>query len=180
MNTSEKGKAMFAAAPTPWYKQRWPWLLAIMPTIAIFTSFTTLWLAIKTDDGLVTDDYYKDGLAINKVIARDETARRYNLGAVARLAGDSVSLELESSLPASPDSLQLTLNHPTHQGLDHAILLTRNRVGAYVGKVKNLVNARYDVILEPLNGAWRIAGQWRPTEGETLRLNSAAMHSSGH
>lgn len=166
---------MQTAAQNPWYRQRWPWLLAIMPATAVVAGFATLWLAIKSDDGLVADDYYKDGLAINKIIVRDEMARHYNLGAVAQFKDNAISLQLAGNLPVIPDSLQLTLNHPTRKGYDHTILLIRDRVGAYVGKVKGLIDAHYDVILEPLNGTWRVAGQWRPTENETLRLSPAAL-----
>jgi hypothetical protein len=166
---------MQATSQTPWYRERWPWLLAIMPTTAVILSFTFLWLAIKTDDGLVSDDYYKDGLAINKIIVRDEAARSYNLSAVAQFKGSSINLQLAGNLPRIPDSLHLTLSHPTRKGFDHAILLTRNQVGAYEGKVQDLINARYDVILEPLNGDWRVTGKWHPTEGEILKMSPAAL-----
>jgi hypothetical protein len=166
---------MQTAAQNPWYRQRWPWLLAIMPVTAVIAGFATLWLAIKSDDGLVADDYYKDGLAINKIIVRDEMARHYNLDAIAQIRDKAISLQLAGNLPVIPDSLQLTLNHPTRKGFDHVILLTRNKVGAYVGKAEDLIDARYDVILEPLNGAWRVAGQWRPAANKMLRLSPAAL-----
>jgi uncharacterized protein len=162
-----------ATTQPPWYRERWPWLLAIMPTTAIILGFTFLWLAIKTDDGLVSDDYYKDGLAINKIIVRDETARRYNLGATGQLSGTALSLVLAGSLPAQPDSLKLILNHPTRKGLDHSILLTRNQANTYSGIVQNVIDARYDVTLEPLDGTWRVAGVWRPALGDALRLGPA-------
>ena len=43
-------------SPTPWYKERWTWLLMLMPATAIVAGGITLWLAITTFDGLVTDD----------------------------------------------------------------------------------------------------------------------------
>ena len=159
----------------PWYRDRWPWLLAIMPTSAVIMGFTFLWLAIKTDDGLVSDDYYKDGLAINRIVERDEAASKFHVNAIVKLDGSIVSLQLAGNLPNMPDSLQLTLSHPTRKGFDHSILLTRNQVGNYEGKVQDLINARYDVILEPLNGTWRVAGKWHPAEGEILKMSPATL-----
>ena len=49
-------------SPTPWYKERWTWLLMLMPATAIVAGGITLWLAITTFDGLVTDDYYKQAI----------------------------------------------------------------------------------------------------------------------
>jgi hypothetical protein len=40
----------------PWYKERWTWLLMLMPATAIVAGFITLWLAITSFDGLVADD----------------------------------------------------------------------------------------------------------------------------
>ncbi|MGA7178085.1 MAG: FixH family protein [Thiobacillaceae bacterium] len=166
---------MQVTSQVPWYKERWPWLLAIMPVTTIIVCSVFLWAAIKTNDGLVSDDYYKDGLAINRIIKRDEAAHRYNLSAAAQLRGSSISLQLAGNLPAVPDSLKLTLAHPTREGFDRSILLTRNQVGNYQGKVQGLINVRYDIILEPLDGAWRIAGQWHPVEGEMLKMNPANL-----
>jgi hypothetical protein len=70
-------------SPTPWYKERWTWLLMLMPATAIVAGGITLWLAIKSFDGLVTDDYYKQGLAINQTLARANTAQ--DMGLLARV-----------------------------------------------------------------------------------------------
>lgn len=168
---------MQITVPQPWYRQRWPWLLSIMPLSAVIMGFTFLWLAIKTDDGLVSDDYYKDGLAINRIVDRDVAAGKYDVRAVARLDAGVVSLELTSKLPARPDTLKLTLAHPTRKGLDHSVLLTRKRMGTYTGMVQGLIDSRYDIILEPIDGAWRLAGEWHPTQGATLELSPAMLPS---
>ncbi len=69
-------------APTitaPWYRDRWPWLLIAGPGIVVVAGFVTLWLAIASDDGLVADDYYKRGLAINRVLERTQRAAALGL-----------------------------------------------------------------------------------------------------
>ena len=81
-------------SPTPWYKERWTWLLMLMPATAIVAGGITLWLAITTFDGLVTDDYYKQGLAINKTLARATVAQDMGLVARVRFSAESLSVEL--------------------------------------------------------------------------------------
>ena len=60
----------------PWYKDRWPWILIAGPATVVVAGFITLWMAVVSDDGLVTDDYYKQGLAINQTLARANDAFR--------------------------------------------------------------------------------------------------------
>ena len=48
-----------------------------------------LWLAITSYDGLVTDDYYKQGLAINKTLRRDDRASELRYRARVQLSEDS-------------------------------------------------------------------------------------------
>jgi uncharacterized protein len=160
-------------ARTPWYKQRWPWLLAVMPFSSIIVGFAFLWVAITSDDGLVSENYYQEGLDINKVIERDQAARHYNLGASGQLSGTEINLLLVGNLPTLPDSLRLTLIHPTRKGLDQSILLTRDKSNAYSGLLKDVMDAHFDITLEPLDGAWRMVGMWRPARGEKLKLNPA-------
>ena len=38
----------------PWHKQLWPWLLIAPPAASIVGGFALLWMAIASDDGLVT------------------------------------------------------------------------------------------------------------------------------
>ena len=52
-----------------WFENKWPWLLAIPPAAAVIGGFFVLWLAISTNDGLVTEDYYRRGVTINETLA---------------------------------------------------------------------------------------------------------------
>jgi len=80
---------------TPWYRHRWPWFLIAGPGIVIVASFVTLGLAIKSDDGLVADDYYKQGLTINRTLAQSDLAG--SLGLVAKLRWQDGELKCGSS-----------------------------------------------------------------------------------
>lgn len=80
-----------------------PWFLFVfgLPAIVVVACFVTLYLAIKSDDGVVADDYYKQGLAINQDLRRDDKAREHGLTAQLDFVGDSVELHLVSNPAAS-------------------------------------------------------------------------------
>ena len=52
----------------------------IAPAVAVVCGAVMLWLAITSYDGLVSDDYYKEGLAINQVLRRDKRAANWVTG----------------------------------------------------------------------------------------------------
>jgi hypothetical protein len=81
----------------PWYREPWPWILAAGPFIVIIAGVYTAWLAIKSNDGLVTEDYYKKGLAANQTIARNELATRLGLVAGVRIVGDAMHVRLQAA-----------------------------------------------------------------------------------
>ena len=91
----------------PWYKQFWPWFLIALPLSVVIASIVTINIAIETDDGLVSDDYYKEGLAIHK--DADSVARAKALG----IAGDvrydadtgAVTLDLSEGHAVSREQL---------------------------------------------------------------------------
>ena len=68
-----------ASIVTPWYRQRWPWLLMIMPATAMFGGIFTWWLAANANNSMVVDDYYREGRAINQQLARDDRATQLGL-----------------------------------------------------------------------------------------------------
>ena len=68
----------------PWYRQGWPWFLIALPATAVVAGIVTLVIAAKTFDGMVVDDYYKEGRAIVQTIGRVEHARELGLRAALR------------------------------------------------------------------------------------------------
>ena len=101
----------------PWYKERWTWLLMLMPATAIVAGFITLWLAITSFDGLVADDYYKQGLAINQTLARANAAQERGLVGQVKFSADEISVGLSARSGVElPSKLLVTLAHPTKGG----------------------------------------------------------------
>lgn len=154
----------------PWYREPWPWILAAGPFIVVIAGIYTAWLAVKSNDGLVTDDYYRKGLAANQTIARSEQAVRLGLAAGLRIAGDTISVRLQASDKgfAMPPTLALTITHPTRAGLDQSRVLLRNG-DVYSGEVRLPAAGHWLVLVEDERKTWRLMGNIiLPANGETL------------
>ena len=144
----------------PWYREPWPWLLMAGPCVVIVAGFFTLWLAIRSDDGLVADDYYKRGLAINQTLSRALRAEQLALGARAILsAGTARARVTLTGSGALPDKLRLRLVHPTRAVADELIELHAVTPGVYEGILAAAVAGRRVVMLEDVARTWRLAGE---------------------
>jgi uncharacterized protein len=151
-----------SASPRPWYREPWPWILAAGPAIAIVGSFATLAIAISTSDGLVAEDYYKQGLAVNQVLAREARARSLGLSASVALDGDTLRLELHGAKGPVPE-LRLAIVHPTRPGRDQTVVL-RESGGAYRGRFLPAPGEQRLLVLEDAGSVWRLRGSWNGRE----------------
>ena len=140
---------------TPWYRDRWPWILMAGPAFVVCGGSYAMWLAQSTDDGLVADDYYKRGVAINRTLQRFELAAQLQLRAVVAVAADgSARVTLTGAENALPASLRLRLVHPTRAGFDESADLVRGSDGIYTGTMAPPRAGRWLVIVE--TDAWRL------------------------
>ncbi len=143
-----------------WYREPWPWLLMAGPAIVIVAGFYTLWLAVRSDDGLVADDYYKRGLAINQTLLRAQRAEELALGARVEPAVDGGQIRVTVTGAASlPPVLRLRLVHPTQAVADQWIELRAVGPGIYEGTRVAPVAGRRVMMLEDAARTWRLAGE---------------------
>jgi hypothetical protein len=49
-------------------------MLIAPPLVSVIGGIALVWVAIATDDGLVTPDYYRQGIAINQRLTREQAA----------------------------------------------------------------------------------------------------------
>jgi len=147
-----------AIRPTPWYRQRWPWLLIAGPAIVVVAGIVTVWLAIRSDDGLVADDYYRQGLAINQVIGRTDRAKALGISATVTVDADGhVAAHIAApgnAAEANPEEVALLFAHPTRAGGDLRVELLRAPDGSYAGRAVAPGPGRWRVILE--SATWRL------------------------
>lgn len=150
----------------PWYRQGWPWFLIAIPAVAVAASLVTVWIAVSTSDGLVVDDYYQEGKAIEKTMARSVLAARLGLAAEVTIRAEEIVLGLSATDAASmPETLLLTISHPTRAGHDQSLVLTR-RDGVFVAPLAPLSAGRWHLQLEDGARTWRMTGTARlPAEG---------------
>jgi hypothetical protein len=138
----------------PWYRQRWPWILMSGPAIVLVAGVITTWIAFDSADGLVADDYYRKGLAINKVIAREEQARSLGITADIDSRGGRLRVRLAGD---APEAIFAHLVHATRSGFDARLRLARGADGVYEAALPTLPPGRFRLALEDPRGSWRIA-----------------------
>lgn len=159
----------------PWYKERWTWFLMAGPTTVIIAGLFTAWLAVSSNDGLVTDDYYKQGLAVNQSLQRDHQASRLGLQANVMRSEENVRLLLTAQGGVTlPPVITLRLAHPTRAGHDQVLEMAADGAGLYTGKLTANIVGRWLVSIEDPAGQWRLQGEWKADSGEPLRLMAKA------
>ena len=146
---------------TPWYREPWPWILMSVPAAAVVASFVALYFAVSRADPLVADNYYKEGLAINRVIDRDRmaSARGYRANVMVGSEGTRVRIQLTGD-GAKPQALRLTFVHPTKAGLDRTVTARQIQPGWYEADIELAPAAHWYVQLEDLEQNWRLTGEW--------------------
>lgn len=155
----------------PWYKERWPWFLMAGPGVVIVAGFVTLWLAVVSNDGLVSDDYYKQGLAVNQSLQRDHQAGNLGLQGDVMRSGSNLRLLLRADSDAGlPSEIVLKLAHPTRAGQDQLIKMSMEGPGFYSGTLAADVSGRWLVSIEDPAAKWRLQGEWQADSLEPLRL----------
>lgn len=136
----------------------------------VIAGIYTAWLAVKSNDGLVTEDYYRKGLAVNQTIARSEEAARMGLTAGIRITGEILSVRLQAGDKTfvMPPTLVVTITHPTRAGLDQSRVLTRSG-DVYAAEFRLPSAGHWLVLLEDERKTWRLMGNViLPANGETV------------
>lgn len=155
----------------PWYKQGWPWFLMAFPAIAVVAGFITLWLAIRSWDGLVVDDYYQEGKMIEQAIGRTVRARELGLLADLKVGAETIEVDLSRGAGAAePPTLVVTIAHPTQGGHDQKLLLKKTVTGSFAASLAPLTAGRWLVVVEDESRTWRLAGEMHVPDQIQVRI----------
>jgi hypothetical protein len=144
----------------PWYRQFWPWFLIALPGSVVVAGLVTLGIATSGHDTLVKDDYYKDGLAINQVLAKTERAAA--LGIVLDCAYDPRTGRFAvqgRGLPTGTERLELQFVHPTLADQDVATTLTPDDKGALAASLGLLGPGKWHVRVASPDQGWELSGR---------------------
>jgi len=57
-------------SPRPWWRYGFVWLIIAGPLAVVVASLWTGWIAMRDQDPVLSTDYYRQGLDINKTLER--------------------------------------------------------------------------------------------------------------
>ena len=75
-----------------WWRYPLLWMVIGGPLAVVVASFVTFWLAWRSPDALVSEDYYREGIEINKTLAEKKM--------LPALAGRNHAMTPADDLPA--------------------------------------------------------------------------------
>jgi hypothetical protein len=151
----------------PWYRHFWPWFIVLLMGSAVTASIATVVIAFARRDSLVRDDWYKDGLAINRRLERDRYAEQLGIGARLELneRDGVVQVELSGQGARMEESLTLALSHATRAERDRSFELMRTSSTLFEVRAEVPGGGRWYATLEPtlLEDDGLGAARWRLT-----------------
>lgn len=142
-----------------WYKQFWPWFIIGLLSSVVIASLVTVRIAFKNPDALVSDDYYKEGLAINQRLEQDQNAIKQQLTAQIMLDGSELSVELAGNELEEVTALQLQFTHPLNSEKDMRLVLSRQSGLRFVGRLEAPITERYYLTISDTQERWRLRKQ---------------------
>lgn len=149
-------------ANEPWYKEPYAWMVFGIPAGTILCCLVLISIAVSNRDALVVDDYYKQGLAINRVLAREASAAARGITVLALdITAQRVTLELGGNHGSATAVLDVTFMHATRAGLDQRVAVRRDADGRYTGALRPLVPGRWYVDIS--TPGWRVVHPIRIT-----------------
>ncbi len=124
--------------------------------LIIFTANGFLaYIAVSTNTGLETEDYYKKGIAYDKTIARalEQDKSGLNVAISAKVQPGmvvnlSVTTKDAAGAPFTGKGVNILFFRPTMKGNDRRIALKENEPGIYSGETKLPLQGVWDMKLE--------------------------------
>jgi len=147
-----------------WYRNPLVWMMIAFPAWSVIAGISTVVVAFRVFDGVVVDDYYAQGKAINITIERDVAALRRGLTALATVTpADPESATAVGSPPGAsaieltvtaldvahlPAILKLALLHATRGGGDVHVELARPALGVCGAALEPVAPGKYYLQVE--------------------------------
>ena len=155
-----KKSSINAGSTQPWYRQFWPWFLIALPGTVVVAAFYTLYIANRHADDLVVDEYYKEGLAINRELSRQHRAETLGISASLRREQNRLLAKIEG--PVYESQLRLVLSHPIEAERDLTLPLAREGEKLYAVTLPTQLEGRWHWIIDAGDGSeWRLDGDQR-------------------
>lgn len=159
---------------TPWYAQRWPWLLMLGPAIVLVGGSYVTYLAYTHQDAMVVADYYKQGKAINQDLRRDRAASELRLAFSATLdpAAGVLHGRLASNGAGLGQPFRIHLAHATQPGKDLKLDALADAQGNFSVPLPMLERGRWQVVVEGAARDWRLAASWDWPRRQSIAIDA--------
>jgi hypothetical protein len=155
----------------PWYKHRLVWMLILFPALAVLGGINMIYLAYTNHDGLVSDNYYKDGQEINQRLALDQQAVTKGITAQVLIGEDQQNVRVILN-QAVEGALTLKIVHPTKSGVDQTITLAAQGPMLFSGKLTQpLATERWQIEVGDQKNTWRLSKEWQVLPDEPLLIS---------
>lgn len=133
------------------------WLVVSIPTAAVILGLSMVYFALMNPHSMVSDDYYKEGLAINRKLQLDRQARDWGLKGEVQLEGKTLLLTFDKPLPLMHQALTAKAIHPTLADKDQTLVLTSNDQQQFIGLLAYpLEKAHYKLHIISNQHQWRL------------------------
>ncbi len=156
----------------PWYKQFWPWFIIAFPASAVIAGIATVIIATVNQDAMVEEDYYKEGMAINESIGRQQVAESMDLG-IALSYGDKKHTELVLNQPLDERVLYVEMRHPVDDKKDRVLVLVNSGDNLiFKGEIVELAAVNYRINIHPADKKWEVLARWHPIEQASKKIQA--------
>jgi uncharacterized protein len=157
------------------------------PLIVVIAAIFTFYLAWHDSDNVLSRDYYKQGLNIDKDIQRDARAVEYSLAADLKIdAAGKALLHLEGtrSLPATVQLVLSAYSRASEYEAVQKITLSHTSAGNYEGIIK-IPSAADNTSLQlwhvKIEGAdWRLTSDWHDPLRSRLQIKPQANYQGAN
>lgn len=162
---------------SPWWKERMVWLIIALPLSAVVAGIATVFIAAHNPDDMVKAEYVKEGLAVDAPRTSLDKAASMGLKATLTNHGGLLSLHV-TGRTVLPQTLILTLVHPTQAKLDQQIPMTFAGQGTYQARIDLTGQGKRHLTLMPPDKSWQMVGVWHAPFHEETSLHGGAHHPS--
>lgn len=164
----------------PWYRYPLVWMMLAIPFSAVIMGIIMMTLAVQSEDGLVVDDYYKQGLGINEDISRDKRAESLRLSGDIQLNNTArlVTVRFDKGLLADwPEDMKLGIQHATRSDSDQFVELVHGINDQYQGRLSSaLVDGAWYFSLTDAD--WKLISRIHISGDKIIHLESRIPHAS--
>lgn len=142
-------------------------MLIGIPAGTVVACGITIYLAIVSADGMVVDDYYDAGKAINLSKERDERATELGLSAQL-VRGDNNAIRVLFNQALDESSLVASFSHATQDERDRTVALVAVGSRSFDAVLDALPPGKWYVQIAPSEGDWRLRATAYDADFRTL------------